>query len=620
MRRALPALLGAAVVALAAVHVQPVQAVPKATHTTHAVTAKTDASVVQVGDVIRYSLVLHTRGALVVDATSPGKLDDFELLGTSSMPGESITIHNGVVEQSNTFTVTYRLRAKKPGKFQLGPGHFVVPGKTLPTPAVKVEVIPAGAAPKVHDPLADLLRDFDEPMTEPEPKPPAAPVDPLAQLDSLPTDPSEREFFVRVVPDERRPVVGSQVTLKVFVYARRPPEVMLKRPPVATDFRIVSLGAVDKMWHPIDIGGHAWSYAALEAFAAFPLRTGKLPIGPSVVGAGFSDMFGKPVERDFDSLSTEVESVEPPVEGRPPGYVLGDVVSNLQLTATVAPRTVDDGHALVTLQVSGAGRVDTLRPALPTPPGVTWTTTNDETHAQYVALAVKGTRKLQIDARFDRPGDVDLGEAVLHVWDPSKKEYATARAALGTVIVRKGAENPSAAGASSAVPLPAPRGRIGRVGEGRTIADRAWTWGLVAGAPLAVVLAQAGAALLRRRRAKESERAVDPGEQARVALAEARRGADPIAACVRALDRAVEATTSVRPRGVTRSELAAALSATQLDRALCDDLVRAFEALDGARFAGGAPPSVDAIERLVERVLSSSEGRREPRRREEGAS
>jgi len=561
----------------------------------HSVRATVDSAYVAVGEVIRYSIVLRTNGALEVDSSSPGKIDGFELVGQSSMPTESWVVHNGVMEQSSAFTVTYRLRAKKPGKFVLGPGKFIVRGKPVPTQTIPVEVFASGANP---DTLEDLLGG-------PAPPPPKAePVDPLAKLSEPPTAPNEREFFVRVKPDDPKPIVGSQVTLKVFVYSRRPPEVMLKRPPVATDFRIISLGGVDKVWHPITIGDQEWSYAALEAFAAFPLRAGKLPIGPSVVGVAFHDFFGKAAERDFESIGTEVEAVEPPLEGRPPGYVLGDVVGNLQVKADVAPRTVVDGHAVITLQLTGAGRLDPLRPILPTPTGVSWTTTNDETHTTYSALTMNGSRKLQVDARFDRSGDFELGDAVLHVWDPTKKAYASVSAALGKVHVGRAAESTTDNGAAALAPLPSPRGTIGRTGEGGTIADRAWTWGIVAGAPIMVVLSQLGLSLARKRRKAEDERAVDPGEQARAALAEARAGKDTLGASMRALDRALEATFGVRPRGLTRTELGAALAETSLDVAVRRELVDTFEALENARFAGVAPPDLGVIERLVEKVLA----------------
>jgi len=559
--------------------------------------AEVDRAIVGLGEVLRYSVTIKATGGGDVEITSvmPGKLDGFDVLTKQSMPTDSMIIVNGQVQQVSSFTVAYLLRAKKLGVHTLGPGRFVVAGKTLTTPAQRVEVV-ASAPPKPKDPFHDF---FDEPPPPPPEPKPSAPSDPLARVDE-PEDPS---FFARVVPHRKQAIVGEQVTLKLFVYAREPPKVFVKRPPVLADFRHVPLGGVDKIWQKITIGEDLWMYGTLEAFAAFPLRAGKLSIGSAIVETVREQPFGKQTQYDVETKGTELEVVEPPLENRPAGYVLGDVVADLEVAADVAPRNVTDGHALITLQLKGAGRLDPLRPHLPTPANVTWTTTGDETRTRIDALTVFGERKLQIDAKFDRAGDFELGEAVMHVWDPRRDSYATVRAALGKVHVDKPADSTTLPGTAAPAALPPSRGHLGKSGEGKTIADRSWAWALVFGAPLTVLLAQAGTALSRRRRERQRQRAVDPGEQARNALAEARTG-DPIAGCVRALDRAVEAATGVRPRGLTKGDLARALGSTKLDPALCDDVLHALDRLENARFAGGDPPSIDEVKKLVERVLA----------------
>jgi hypothetical protein len=553
------------------------------------VIAEVDRGVIGVGDNVRYTISIRGSGVIDVSSVSAGSIDGFEVVAKQSMPSESIVFNNGKVEHLITFNVTFVLRGNKIGKHTLGPGRVVMGGKTITTPAQKVEVVAAAKKPK------SPFDDFEE--EEPPPPPPTPPSDPLAKVDAPPTDPDEALFFTRVVPATKKAIVGEQVTLKLFVYARNPPKVFLKRPPVLTDFRHVPLGGVDKVWQKITIGSDDWLYGTLEAFAAFPLRAGKLTIGPAVVETVHELAFGKSNQHDFESLTTEVEVVEPPTEGRPSGYVLGDVVGDLLMDADVAPRTVTDGHALVTLHMKGAGRLDPLRPQLPTPPGVTWTNTGDETKTRIDALTVVGERKLQIDAKFDRTGELDLGDAVMHVWDPKRKGYVTVRTNLGKVRVDRPAESTALPGAAAPATLPPPRGTMGRSGEGTSLADRAWTWAIVAGAPLSVIALQAMMAAARRRRERLQAREIDPGEQARRALAEG--------AHAKALDRAIEAATGVRARGLTKSELARTLRATKLDRELVTDILEVFEALENARFAGGKPPSAQEIKKLVDEVLAS---------------
>ena len=56
---------------------------------------------------------------------------------------------------------------------------------------------------------------------------------------------------------------------------------------------------------------------------------------------------------------------------------------------------------------------------------------------------IRGARKVSIDITFAQSGDVDLGETIVHVWDPAKKAYATARAKLGKVHVVAAALSPA---------------------------------------------------------------------------------------------------------------------------------------------------------------------------------
>ncbi len=590
------------------------------------VSSKADPSVVAVGDVFEYTMVVAGRDVdLDVQSASPGNIEGFDLLGTSTLPQQQVLMHNGMVEKTITMTVIFRLRAKRLGTFTLGPGKFTLAGHVLPTPTVKVDVVPPSQKPapkkKPPRPFHDPFDDFFQKPIDPEPEPehePIAPADPQARVDEAPAG---KDFFVRLVPTDPKPVVGAQTTVKVFVYARRMPNVGIKRPPAMTEFRNVPLGPIDKKWQPITIGTDGWHYAAVEGWAAFPLRVGTLTIGPAMVETSRNDPFGGMVaEHDVESSDITVEAVEPPLEGRPPGYALGDVVSNLELTGDVAPRVVKDGHAVVTLNLRGAGRIDPLRPLLATPQGVTWTATSDDTKSRVENLVVYGARRMIFDARVEKRGDVDLGDVVVHVWDPSKKSYASARARLGRIRV----EEPAAAaveGATLAV-LPPPRDTAGAAGEGTSLGDRPVTWGFVLGAPLVVLAAQAANDALRRRRERDASRRKTPANVARDALAEARAAKDDaarIAASARAVDRALEDATGIRARSLTRSELVRALAETELPAELQEDVARTIDALESARFAAGASPSVEAVTVLVERLLAHKVERLLARKAEKGA-
>jgi hypothetical protein len=569
-----------------------------------------DRPIVGLGETLVYTIAISsTSGSLQVASPLPGKIDGFDLLSQRNAPG----IDGGRA----VIRVHYTLRAKKLGTFLLGPGRVSTGEGELSTPLVKVQVVAAGTAPKPPKPPPkprrkgffpdpfDNFFDDDEFFKPPPPPPPepAAPIDPLARVDALPTAPSERHTFVRVAVDDLHPVVGAPIVAKLFVYSQMgAPGVEVRKIPTVPDFRIAQLNTKGEKWKPITIEGQAWNHGLASAWTLYPLRPGKLEIKNVEAVVTIDDPFsGRVVEEQAHAAKTVVvEAVEPPLEGRPPGYVLGDVVSNLSVRAAVSPKKVLDGHAVVEVEMKGIGRVDPLRPLLATPPGVTWTSTDDDVRTVVRDLAIEGQRKLTFDARFEKTGDVDLGDVVVNVWDPAKKGYVSAHANLGHVQVDKAADK-DAKGDDQLPALPPPREALGTIGAGRSIVDSSVTWAVVGGAPILVVLAQLLGNASRRRKAERESKEASPAEQARAAIAAARRGEDVLPCLTRALDRAVEASTGVRPRGLTRAELSRALEGCPGR----DAIVRAFGDLESARFAAGPSPSVDEIERLVEGLLSS---------------
>ncbi|MGZ3456234.1 MAG: BatD family protein [Polyangiales bacterium] len=569
-----------------------------------------DRPVVGLGETLVYTIaVSSTSGSLQIASPVPGKIDGFDLLGQRNAPG----IDGGRA----VIRIHYTLRAKKLGTFLLGPGRVTTSEGDISTPLVKVQVVAAGTAPAPPKPPPKPKKKgffpdpFDEMFPEdeffkpppPPPPEPVAPPDPLARVDALPTAPSERHTFVRFAVDDPHPVVGAPIVGKLFVYSQMgAPGVEVRKVPTVPDFRIAQLNTKGEKWKPILIEGQQWNHGLASAWTLYPLRAGKLEIKGAEAVTTLEDPFtGKVVSEEAHAAQpVTVEAVEPPLEGRPAGYVLGDVASELTVSADVSPRQVKDGHAVVQVKMKGIGRIDPLRPILATPPGVTWTSTDDDVRTVLHDLSIEGQRRLTFDARFDRNGDVDLGDVVVNVWDPAKKAYFSARANLGHVQVEKVAEKDDKGG-TELPPLPPAREAIGRIGGGDAIVDSTITWAIVGGAPILVVAVQLLGAASRKRRIEREGREASPAEQARAAIEAARRGEDVLGSLTRALDRAVEARTGVRARGLTRSDLSAALgSESKKER-----ILRAFGDLESARFAGGSAPSVDEIARLVEELLPS---------------
>lgn len=586
-----------------------------------------DRTTVGVGDVVEYSITVTTDGShSPARSPSPGNVDGFDPLGSFSSTRQSINAANGSVVVTTTITVTYRLLAKSLGAHVLGPGRMFVDGSQVGTGTVVVTVVPKGKAPPApkkgsgspfpdpffNDPFfGNPAPDDLFPQPEPENEPPS---DPMARVDALPTDPKERNVFVRIVPDIGNPIVGEQVTVKMFVYARRRPRISVKRPPGFADFVTVDLGQLDHDWHSLTIEGENWSYANIGAYAIFPLKTGSLDASPAEIE--WQDVFSSGGAHDASSNEMRLESIEPPVDGRPKGYVLGDVASDLELSAEVAPRDVVDGHALLTLRMKGAGRLDPLRPILPTPENVKWTPTGDESRQTIDFATIRGVRKTTFDVAFDREQPFDLGDVHVDVWDAKKKKYVVVRAPLGRVRVVHSASAASSTSASPLSELPAPRDDVGESGMGSSLVDRGWTWGVVGGAPIAVVVVQGIGAVIARAKKRAGQKDDDPATRARDALDDARTALKKgerehaAGAMTRALDRALEAATAIRARSLTKSELRDAIERAKLPESTASRVLSLLASLEDARFAGKDPPAITDVEMTVERLVDI------PRRKE----
>jgi hypothetical protein len=583
--------------------------------------ASVDVTKVEVGDVARYTLTVSLSGGAGASEADPGKIEGLRIVGTSQSVSRSPVVRNGVLENNTTQSVTFSLLAEKLGKHTLGPGSITVGGVKLPTPRLTIEVVPRGKAPRTRrprDPFFDnpFFRDDDGGAAPPEPtRPPeVAPNDKAAAIDAVPDDPAERNAFARIVVDKKRAVVGEPVEVKLFLYVRGHPQPSVRKPPGFASWALVDLGQLDREWRAITIGRELWSYGLISHWAAYPLQTGELAIEPAEIDLSRSspfDTFGDNETRSTPRVTVTVDAA--PSDGRPNAFVEGDVAANLALEAEVTPRESKDGHVLVSLRMRGEGRLDGLRPILPTPAGGAWTPTVDEARTQVenvdapISPKVLGARKLSWDLAFDRGADLDLGDAVVTVWNWRDRSYDAVHVALGRVHVTA-KENATAVASADPFPLPAARTELGPRASGAPRGDSMLPWAIAGGAPIAVLALQGLAIRVGRMRRDRAARAATTDARLARALETARKAGDA-SAWMRALDLAIELRANVVARAETRAALEAALTAAGVVGH--DEIVGTRAALEDARFAGAAMPPIERVERVI-RALSERTDRAQP--------
>jgi len=289
--------------------------------------------------------------------------------------------------------------------------------------------------------------------------------------------------------------------------------------------------------------------------------------------------------------------VEPPLNGRPSGYRLGDV-GQFKVAATVEPRDIKANDAVaVNLELSGTGNLP-QRLDLPERKGAEWLEPTTSETIGHQNGKIGGKRVWQYVLKLHEAGTVDLGKISLPYYDPERGQYAFATADLGQVVVR-----PVEAAAESAKPSVdtslaqslLPRDQLGTVPEPqRYWADLRYFWALILLGPLGVAASMAFKSAGSRafgfwsqRRDSVKRRALEQLATAHAHLAHGEAAA-AASAVERALYIAVEAATGFRARGTVRGALARELGKAGLTPAQADIAVQVFDACDLARFTNEA--------------------------------
>jgi hypothetical protein len=316
-----------------------------------------------------------------------------------------------------------------------------------------------------------------------------------------------------------------------------------------------------------------------------------------LVGSGYPSR-GSRLGTKIKSPNLELDIGEPPLDGRPDGYLLGDV-GKYQLSATLNPRRLRAGeYAEVLVTVAGVGNLPS-RVILPSLPGVEW-----QEPALSGGPAVKdgklqGTRTLKIALLLKEAGHVELGAVRLPFYDAAARTYREASAELGAIDVE-----PSAFSKKPA-PLPAgpdkpserhfePRTSLGQSTPAEPGAFLPRSWALLFVPPLLAVLAALVGRLLRQLAARRLVRR-NAAPSAKESLSAAHKSAEQgdLPATLRELERALyeglERISGLKGRGVLRQHLAQAAREAGLAAELSEKVGTAALALEALRYEIPAP-------------------------------
>lgn len=595
------------------------------------VTAAADSTKIGLGDRVHIHLRAMSSSAHFSDPQLTANAMSFDASAPSVMPTQSVNISNGVMTQRIGLDVDWTLQAKHIGSTTFTP-RVKVDGKVVSANSITLTVVPPGQGQQTrppsggrmdpNDPLS-IFRQFGMQMPNgfdpfsmqngfDQPTAPMRPNVPLSPKLALPA-PRGQGVFLHAVLDKTTAYVGEQVTYTVYLYSDPDMELgELTDPhdPPMPDFTRQQLTDPTKSSQKdaefATVGDRIWVAVPQIKWALFPLRAGNLEIGAfrlSVVSSG-----GARKSLAAEPLAVHVE--EPPLAGRPPGYVSGNV-GQFALTADVSPREVEQGGAIaVDLTLSGNGN---LPGTITAPPqkGVDWLAPEiRDDLAPTKSGGYGGSRRFTFIAHMNKAGDVDLGDIAIPFFDPDKKAYDVARAVLGTIHVKPNANAEVTAKSEEVLAgLPAARDGLANDAPRKHLADRPLFVLALLFSPLAFVVAAGGRAASRRWRSITIARKQSPESELARRIADAKsagKGADAHAidaATTKVLEQASIVRANVNVRALSIDDVEDALVLRGVARDVAHDTAEVLRECAESRFVPDAG-SVESSRKRLDRALS----------------
>jgi hypothetical protein len=576
------------------------------------VAAAVDRAEIALGETVQLTIRV-TADAPPTSLEPPRGPFDFEIVGQSQSQQVSMAFAGGQVQAHHAVEWVLTLAPRRAGALAIPPFTVAVGGERLPAGPVSVKVLPAGSAPRRA------------------PTPPPGPPQ-LAPAPSAGWSGWERDLWLEVQVDRRRPWLGEQVTASVFLVS---PVGVLRidnaRPP-----------SFDGFWsEPLDVprtlaptarvvnGIPVRSYL-LQRIALFPTRAGKLSIGSFQVDATVQILSGNRLFDPFRSIeqvrrqSAPVElDVRPLPAGAPAGFDAVNVGS-LALSVAAGDRSVPAGEPIaVRLTARGEGNVRAWSlPALPPVAGTRRYDPATSEKLEPVAGRIAGSRTVETLLVPERPGELVVPPLELATFDPKAGRYQLVRTAELRIPVGSGAAIAPSSRAIAAELRP-----IRAAGGLRRAGPPPWEgvgFGLLLLLPPSAVAALAAGGRLRDRARLDApaRRVRGARRAARRRLADAdrrlRAGDGPgfLAELERALLGYVADKLGRSVLGLTRPQLGALLAGAGVPPGAAKALAGTLDALDAARFGGGGADAAlldsaaAAMAALEEADWSSGDGRR----------
>lgn len=387
-------------------------------------TASVDKNPVGLNDVFSLEITLeNARGEI-----TPPDLSDFSVIFGPAR-SSSLRIING--RQSSTLSLTYTMRPRSVGTFEIGIAKVTVNGKVLTTSPIKVEVVEGSSRPSAQSPTGATRGSVQERE-----------------------DPN---IMVRIELSKNRAYKGEGIVATYVLLSRY------------TNFNLrdVNFPTLDGFWSEnvqsdqtrwertlVTVNGLSYRKAVVRRQVLFPQRTGTLKLEPfSLTGMVNRSFINPGTEVDVRSNSPTIEVLPLP---RPEPETFHGAVGNLETGVSIDRTEVEANEAIkLKINVTGTGNLKLISaPEISFPKDFEVYDPEITDRINIGAGGVRGARTFTYLIIPRYAGSYQIPEINLTHFDPGKKDYVTTTHGPFDIEVsgsQAGASAPGAAVAKSRV-------------------------------------------------------------------------------------------------------------------------------------------------------------------------
>jgi len=365
--------------------------------------ARVDKTRLTIEESLQLTVTISGGGQASLGEVDLGALEKtFEIVNRSSSQNINMVGNQVSVSQS----INFLLMPRAVGKFKIGPLSVNYGGRTLKTQVIEVEVVGERGREVVEEREREGVK-------EPE------------------RVPVRGDLDIETTVDKKEPYVHEQVIVTFHFYNRaRLMDQPTYEPPEMNGFRVEELGSEGPVQEIV--AGQAYSVQRIR-YAAFPLQSGELTIGPARLQLGLFDG-----NRILQTRPVTLK-VKPLPEGQAPANFKG-AVGQFKLTAGLDRGEVPVGEPVkLKVTISGTGDLKSVPDFdLPSQSGFRQYSASQEERTTVAGNRCGGEKVTEFVLVPRAEGVQTIGPLEFSFFDPQAGKYRTAQAGPLTLRVTPG--------------------------------------------------------------------------------------------------------------------------------------------------------------------------------------